>query len=134
MFWKRKQNKDVFFVLEANDKRLGFRVLPHEDFPAEVRIEDRPIELVNIGAGGVAFNNVGLKKNNRHSVFLSLAGYKTIIQATICIINIDINNVCHCYFSEILEKDVDAIHKYVLDVQKIELREKKNIIKDSLIS
>ncbi len=134
MFWKRKENKNTLFILEADDKRLGFRVSPHKRFTADMKIKGRPIKIVNIGAGGVAFKNIDFKKSSKLSVEICLDGCKTVVLAIVCIINIDINDICHCYFSEILDRDVDAIHKYVLGVQKVEIREKKDKMKTSQIS
>ncbi len=125
MFWKRQKNKGPRFVIDSDDQRIYFRVSPHSKLSAKMSVDDRIVEIVDIGAGGVSFNNTGLKRGNKYSAVIRLTGSQSIILADIIIINIDINNVCHCYFDEILDKDVDAIHKYVLEVQKIEIRENK---------
>ncbi len=125
MFWKRKINKGPRFVIDSDDQRIYFRVSPPNKLPAKMSVDDHIVEIVDIGAGGVSFNNIGLKKGNKYSAVIRITGYQSIILADISIINIDIKDVCHCYFSEILDKDVDAIHKYVLEVQKTEIREKK---------
>ncbi len=118
MFWKEKQNNSEMFSFESNDRRSSYRVFPHANAPIVFEFGGEKVQVVNIGAGGLAFKNKGFKSGDTQTIELLLP-YQNVTLAPILKINtIDDQNVSHCQFREIGEDEVEAIHKYVLKRQK----------------
>lgn len=125
MFWKEKQDNSEIFSYEANDRRSAYRVCPPANAPIVFEFGGEKVQVVNVGAGGLAFKNKGFKSGDTQSIELLLP-YQSITLATILEINdIDDENVCHCQFRKIGEDEIDAIHQYVLNRQKKIIESKK---------
>lgn len=118
MFWKEKQDNSETFSFESNDRRLSYRVAPSANAPIVFEFGGEKVQVVNIGAGGLAFKNKGFKSGDTQTIELLLP-YQNVTLALILEINtIDDQNVCHCNFSAIGEDEVELIHQYVLKRQK----------------
>ena len=116
---KKKNSKEIF-TFEVNDRRQSFRVQPTEENPILAKIDGKEIYLDNISAGGMGFQN-DFKEPGSYSVSFWLP--KTDISITIefNVLKIDDNGICHCQFKDISNTNMEAIHKYVLAIQKEEL-------------
>ncbi len=73
----------------------------------------------------MAFCNIDFREGAQYTASIKLPDYERELPVEIYIISIDSHDNCHCYFKNIIEDDVHAIHKYMLEVQKEEIREKK---------
>ena len=125
MFWKRKKTEPELIEIDADCKRSSFRVCPHKKYPVNSSVDGCEVRVVDIGAGGIAFANMHFREDAQYTASIKLPDYEREISVDLYIVSIDQNDICHCCFKRIKEEDVDAIHKYMLEVQKQELREKK---------
>lgn len=122
MFWKRKLNSSEMFTLETNNRRSSFRVSPNEEAPILIKFGNKEVRVINIGAGGLAIENMGFVKGDSHLTNFKIPGQDTTISVVLKITGICQQNICHCCFIDIQEEDVEAIHKYMLARQKEDLR------------
>ena len=147
MFWKRKINweeiKSVLlnplkkaeepdpelFVLKTNERRNSYRVQPSKDEPILFRLEDKAIEVKDISAAGLSFKNDNYSIGELFTVDIDLPGLGPTVPATLQLIGIDQFNRCHCKFLRIDEGARERIHQYVLNRQKEQVREIREIKK-----
>jgi hypothetical protein len=125
LFWKRTRTKTELIDIEADDRRSTFRVRPHKKFPVYSRISGKEVRVTDLGAGGIAFVNIDFKEGSEYSAVIKLPDHAGEICVSLHIIKIDHHDICRCCFNEIDEDSINAIHKYVLEVQKEEIKEKK---------
>ena len=149
MFWKRKINweeiKSVLlnplkkaeepdpelFVLKTNERRTSYRVQPSKDEPILFRLEDKAVAVKDIGAAGLSFKNENYSKGELFTVNIYLPGLGPTVPATLQIIGIDKFNRCHCKFLRIDEAARERIHQYVLNRQKEQVQEIREMEKKS---
>jgi hypothetical protein len=125
LFWKSKKTEPELIDIETDDKRSSFRVCPHKKFPVHSSVDGCEVRIIDLGAGGMGFRNIHFREGDRYTASIKLSEYDREISVDLYIISIDPNDICHCCFKKIKEDDVDAIHRYMLEVQKEELKEKK---------
>ena len=149
MFWKRKINweeiKSVLlnplkreeesdselFVLKTSERRNSYRVQPSKDEPILFRLEDESVEVKDISAAGLSFKNENYAIGELFTVNIDLPGLGPTVHATLQIISIDQYNRCHCEFLRIEEAACERIHQYVLNRQKEQVREIRELKKKS---
>jgi hypothetical protein len=120
LFWKKQTAERQPFNLDNDDQRAYFRVSPPE--PPTLWLDGRPATLVDIGAGGLAVVNRGWTEGALLTVRLRLPSPAVEITAALRIIGVDAGNVCHGAFADIDDAGVEAIHRYVLEIQKQSIR------------
>jgi hypothetical protein len=125
LFWKEKQDNSEMFSLESNDRRLAYRVHPPANVPIVFEFGREKVQVVNIGAGGLAFKNKGFKSGDTQAIELPLPHQNATLAPILEINTIDDQDVCHCQFSEIGEDEIEAMHQYVLNRQKKIVQSKK---------
>jgi len=149
LFWKRKINwKEIksvllnplkkveepdpeLFVLKTNERRNSYRVQPSKDEPILFRLEDKSVEVKDISAAGLSFKNENYAIGELFTVNIDLPGLGPTVPATLQIIGIDQYKRCHCRFFRIDEAACERIHQYVLNRQKEQVREIREIGKKS---
>jgi len=128
LFWKKSDKSTVSFSFPNDDdcQRSTFRVAPWDSEPVHVRFGDESTKVVNISAGGMAFENHNFKEGEQHPVRLHLPGeYKDVV-CTVTILRINpTGEICFTTFTEIDSESLDVIHHYVLTHQKSLLQKKK---------
>ncbi|MCP4670615.1 MAG: hypothetical protein GY857_04860 [Desulfobacula sp.] len=125
MFWKRKKEHSDTFSHETDNKRSSFRISPPEHMPIVMHLEKNKIQLLDIGAGGVAFENINFKLGNTFPVSFDLPILDINISTRLEIIAIDKRNICRGQFIGMEEKDVEGIHQYLLILQREAIKQKK---------
>ena len=141
MFWKRKINweeiKSVLlnplkkaeepdpelFVLKTNERRNSYRVQPSKDEPILFRLEDKTVAVNDISALGLSFTDENCSIGELFTANIDLPGLGPTVPATFQIIGIDQFNRCHCKFLRIDKAACERIHQYVLNRQKEQARE-----------
>ncbi len=126
MFWKRKRENSDTFSHETDNKRSSFRISLPKQIPIIMHLGNSKIQLMDIGAGGVAFENINFMVGDIFLVNFDLPILDTNISTRLEIIAIDKNNICHGQFIRIEEKDAEEIHQYLLILQKDTLGSKKS--------
>lgn len=124
MFWKKKPPTDMkLFSYDSECRREYARVQPLETEPLSAVIGGKKAAVVDIGAGGLAFECGGFNSGDRLDVVIELPGEKGVA-GIIEILDSDESGGCHARFVQISEDMVELIHRYVLDVQKKRARSK----------
>ena len=130
MFWKKKKALIKPLLDDGDDNhRDSFRyVFPKESGP-ELVFKGQSVEVVNISAGGLAFLNNGFQQYDRDRITLSLEvpsqNYRAKFTAGLRILTITQGRICHCIFENCNTEDYEIIHKYVLELQKQDLKTPK---------
>ncbi len=126
MFWKKKKPEDDSFTHESSDKRNTYRYQFKENQKLEIQFQGKTVRLIDISAGGMAFKNNGFKPLDFDFIKFRLDipdfNRDNTFFAGLRIINIDETDICHCLFEQCSLDQHELIHKYVLEMQKIELR------------
>ncbi len=125
MFWKEKRNNSEMFSFESNDRRSSYRVSPSANAPIAFEFGGEKVQVLNIGAGGLAFKNKGFKSGDTQAIELLLPHQNVTLTPVLEINTIDDQNICHCNFSAVGEDEVELIHQYVLNRQKEIIQPKK---------
>ena len=127
MFWKKKKTtiKKTDISHETRDKRKAYRYEFNDSQRLQIQFKDKPIQILNISAGGVAFKNNGFAQLDFDFIKITLDipnfNGDTTFYAGLRILNIDAEDICHCIFEECALEQHELIHKYVLEMQKRDL-------------
>ncbi len=124
MFWRRKKRSSEICSIETKDRRESFRVSPLKGEPVKFSKgnHDHDVQIIDIGAKGISFKYHNQKPGDIININFDLPGQDKTIITKLKIMLIDKKNVCHGSFPEISEESVEMIHKYMLDVQKKEIK------------
>lgn len=127
MFLKKKNpGIDAVNPEDPDDKRTAFRYVFSPDFGLCLVFKKKAVTLVNISAGGLAFENQDFFPGDTDQIQLSLdiPGFAepAIFHVQTRIFHISRDGVCHCSFDALDPDQAELIHKYVLEMQKRELR------------
>jgi len=130
LFWKKSDKTTVSFSFPNDDecKRTAFRVTPEDDFPIYVRFGEEKTRVVNISAGGMAFENHEFHQGEAHAVELDLPGEYRSVRCTVSVLRIDgTGKICFATFSDMDGDSHDTLHHYVLGQQKRLLQKKRTM-------
>ncbi len=125
MFWRRKKKSSEICSIETKDRRESFRVSPLKDEPVKSSVGNQDVQIIDIGAKGISFKCHNQKPGDIININFDLPGQDKTVITKLKIILIDKENVCHGCFPEISEESVEMIHKYMLEVQKKEIKRRK---------
>ena len=125
MFWKKKQPKTDTLTYESNDQRNSFRYHFKNGQGFHIEFKEKKVCVLNICAGGLAFDNKGFQQFDHDSIKLKLdipnfKGNSTFF-AKLRILTIDKKNICHSVFEQCSLEQHELIHKYILEMQKNDL-------------
>jgi len=128
LFWKKKIKVESIEPMNTNDQRETFRYVFTEDRSLSMVFKQKPVKILNISAGGMAFINNGFKQYeaDKINLFLDIPNFNgdPRFPTLVRILNITKNDVCHCIFENLTIEEYEIIHKYVLEMQKIDLKNK----------
>ena len=126
MFWKKKKPPAVDTLVEFDDKREAFRYVfpPGKRLPIVFR--GKPVRVLDLSAGGIAFTDEGFKVYDTDTIQLNLSmpNYmgNTVLKVQVRVLYVTDKGLCHCIFENCLVEDYELIHKYVLEMQKQDLK------------
>ena len=115
------------FSYDADDRRSSFRVRPPSTEPIGIEFQGKSVLVKDIGGGGLSFCNNRFKVGDSQSITLDLPGEDITIRVTMEIVEIDEQDVCHGRFTASSHDAINAIHRYMLTVQKDMLRMRKRV-------
>jgi hypothetical protein len=130
LFWKNKQNDLEIFSYNANDRRSSFRVHPPSTEPIRIAFQGKSVSVKDIGGGGLCFCNNNFGVGDSQSIMLDLPGEAMTVCVTMQIIEIDQQDICHGRFVAPNHDVINAIHRYMLMVQKNSLRMKRRVARE----
>jgi len=128
-----KKNSDKIDFINQSDKeelREAFRYVFKDETMLSIVFLNKTVSLIDISAGGIAFMNKGFKKYEADLIQLDLDIPNFIgdtqFSCRTRILNINQNDVCNCIFEDCTIEQYELIHRYVLEMQKKDLRLKKH--------
>ncbi len=122
--------------MEKEEQRDAFRYIFKGD-TLSMDFKKKSVKLLNISAGGMAFKDNGFTQYDvdQITLVLDIPNYMgdTKFSARLRILNITGNGICNCIFENCVIEEYELIHKYVLEMQKNEIRaDSKTRSKNSL--
>jgi hypothetical protein len=130
LFWKNRQNDPEIFSYDASDRRGSFRVRPPSSEPIRIAFQGKSVLVKDIGGGGLSFCNDNFKVGDAQSVTLDLPGEAMTLRVNMQIHEIDLQDICHSRFIAPNHDVINAIHRYMLTVQKNSLRMKRRVARE----
>ncbi len=124
MSWKKNVDKPLFSY-DDNCRRDNYRVRPLPGQPVKLDFGDASSEIVDISAGGLACHCQNAAVGETRTVSFHLPGEKIDFSSKVRVLDIAPPSLCHCQFIDPPHEMVEAIHRYVLLVQKEELKRQK---------
>jgi hypothetical protein len=118
------------FSYDADDRRSSFRVRPPSTEPIGIEFQGKSVFVKDIGGGGLSFYNNRFKVGDSQSITLDLPGEDITVRVTMEIVEIDEQDVCHGRFTASSHDALNAIHRYMLTVQKNSLRMKRRVARE----
>lgn len=128
MFWKRKKDKetDLPFTIEYDeDQRAYYRVKPKSDEPLFLQAEGKRYNVLDISAGGVAFQGEGFKRGDSMAGVLTMPPGQASIPVALTVLKALPEKAVAAQFKKIDDEDRERVHYYVLTRQKEELEEQR---------
>ena len=127
MFWRKKQeNKDTeLFEFENKERRKFFGVRPSADAPIKFVLDQKEVQIQDIGAAGLSFKNQKFKRGEAYPAKIDLPEISGTVTTDLLVITIDDKGFCHCKFKRIDPDSTERIHQYVLKRQKEILQKRK---------
>ena len=124
MFWKKKKDKEeaLPFTIEYDeDQRAYYRVAPRGDDPLFLKTQGKRYRVLDISAGGVAFEGAGFSPGDSVSAVLQMPPGQAAIPLVMTIVKAQPEHIIAGQFTKINEEDRELVHYYVLKRQKEEL-------------
>ncbi|MDJ0834047.1 MAG: PilZ domain-containing protein [Gammaproteobacteria bacterium] len=121
MFWKKKQKSKITVELADNeqDYRAAYRVKPSPDLPAELTLQARTCPIVNISGTGCCFRSEEIADGAQVTGTIRIEG--VVYPITLRVVAKQ-NDLCRCQFIKTSANTENALHHYVLKVQKSKIR------------
>ena len=111
--------------MDTENQREAFRYVFKGNRHLPMDFKETPVKVLDISAGGMAFKNEGFKQYDvdQITLFLNLPNYagNGKFTAQLRILNINDQGTCHCIFENCTIEEYEMIHKYVLEMQKMDL-------------
>ena len=132
MFWKKKkQIIDIQDPMDEKDQREAFRYIFKGDKHLPMDFKQKPVNVLDISAGGMAFKDEGFMQYDvdQITLFLHLPNYTGDgkFTAQLRILNINDRGICHCIFEKCTIEEYEMVHRYVLEMQKSDLTPQSQI-------
>jgi hypothetical protein len=109
----------------GENQREAFRYVFKGTRHLPMDFKQKAVNVRDISAGGMAFKNEGFIQYDvdQITIFLHLPNFvgDGKFTAQLRILNINNNGICHCIFENCTIEEYEMIHKYVLEIQKMDL-------------
>jgi len=122
LFWKKKKTANLGFDGKAEDHRQAFRMAPDAAKPILVTIKGHAFKVVNISGTGVCIRTQHLSVGNVVAATVRLPSEDIIFPVTLEVM-IKQDDFCRCRFNQIHREAEDLLHGYILDLQKVKIRQ-----------
>ena len=122
MFWKKKEKIDVQLDPRHSDNRAAYRIAPDDERPVVLSIDDENFNALNISGNGVAFRNDGFEVGKRCTAMVRLPSETRVFRVVLEVVAKQ-GDLCRCRFRDIHEEAENLLHSYILDLQKLKIRQ-----------
>lgn len=127
MFWRKKKKIDLEFPSDSREHRSAYRIKPDPMRPIILNLAGNSYPLTNISGTGCCFRSHNFPEGYIAACTLKIPSEDIIFPVNIRVVARK-RDICRCEFTKITEKAEDAIHAYVLDVQKEQIRSRHHSI------
>jgi len=122
LFWKKKKTIEVTLDSRHSDNRAAYRIAPDSDRPVIVSIKQDNFKALNISGTGIAFRADQFEVGNRWSAKIRLPGEGRIFPVVLEVVAKQAD-LCRCSFRDIHEEAENLLHSYILELQKLKIRQ-----------
>jgi hypothetical protein len=122
LFWRKKKKSDIELPEDDRDLRRAYRIQPDRNRPIILTVAGNSYQLVNVSATGCCFRSHNFSEGSQAVGTLKIPSEDLIFPVSIEVVAKQ-RDLCRCQFSKISASGEDAIHAYVLEVQKSWLRQ-----------
>jgi len=117
LFWRKKKKIDLEIPSDASEHRSAFRVKPDPARPMILNLAGNSYPLTNVSGTGCCFRSHNFPEGFVAACTLKIPSEDIIFPVSIRVVARK-RDLCRCVFTKITTKAEDAIHAYVLEVQK----------------
>ncbi len=121
LFWRKKKKSNIELPEDDSDLRSAYRIQPDRKRPIILSVAGNSYPLVNVSATGCCFRSRSFAQGSKAAGTLKIPSEDLIFTVSIEVVARQ-RDLCRCRFSKISEEGENAIHSYVLEVQKGWLR------------
>lgn len=126
----RKKNKKSIEIEFDDDRRNYYRIEPPSHKPVRIRIEGHTFNVIDISAGGLAFQSKPLPVGKHYKALIAMTGDDRAVPVILETLSQIKPGFSRGLFHKIKEEDRERIHQYVLEVQKEEMARKRQEAKE----
>ena len=123
MFWRKKKTIEVKLDARHSDNRAAYRIAPDGERPVILTIDGEDFSALNISGSGVAFRSDRLEVGSRSSAMVRLPTDSRVFPVVLEVVAKQ-KDLCRCCFRDIHEEGENLLHSYILELQKLKIRQK----------
>ena len=101
------------------ERRNSFRL--KTDAPLYLYLDNQTVEIVDISAGGVSFRFPKISQGKLLDIEIDL--HNQTFNCKVEVLSVRDGNLCCCNFIDLTEKEVDRLHKFIIEEQKVIIRD-----------
>jgi hypothetical protein len=121
LFFKKKKKVDIEIPDENGDHRDAYRIKPEPTRPIILNLAGNSYHIVNISGTGCCFRSHNFPEGYQAPGTLRIPSDDIIFPVNVQVVSKQ-RDLCRCQFIKISARAEDAIHAYVLEVQKNSIR------------
>jgi len=122
LFWKKKKTIEVALDSRQSDNRSAYRIAPSQEQPVIITIAGNKFHALNISGTGIAFRAQELAVGSRSPAFIRLSSESRTFPVVLEVVAKQ-DDLCRCCFTEIHEDAQNLLHSYILELQKLKIRQ-----------
>ena len=122
MFWKKKETIELELDSRHNDNRAAYRIAPDGERPVIISIDGEDFKALNISGSGVAFRSNRFDVGKRCTAMVRLPSETSVFPVVLEVVAKQ-KDLCRCCFRDIHEDTENLLHTYILELQKLKIRQ-----------
>jgi len=123
LFWKKKETIEVKLDPRHSDNRAAYRIAPDGERPVILTIDGEDFRALNISGSGVAFRSQRFEVGNRSTAMVRLPTDSRVFPVVLEVVAKQ-EDLCRCCFRDIHQEGENLLHSYILELQKLKIRQK----------
>jgi hypothetical protein len=121
LFFKKKKAIDIELPDDGQDYRGAFRIKPDPTRPIILTLAGNSYPVENISGSGCRFRSFNFPEGYKASGTLKIPSDDIVFPVAVEVVSKQ-RDMCRCRFVRLSSRAENAIHAYVLDVQKSMIR------------
>jgi len=129
LFWKNSQSDSL--KGRSKSDRVHYRVVPDKNDPVILQIDGNLMRVVDISAGGVSCTSKLLAVGQKYQARINLPDERADVYCGLEVLSKDENedDMFHCSFIDVDSINIDRLHRYVLERQKVVIKSAREHIR-----